>query len=257
MSARRRNRASEEEQVQSNGGRTGVDLEADPSAAPSGSLQCGPVREMALKGAATAWNCSLQELKRHLLDAYSQCESPIGLEMRSSDLRQRKDQPVRDFASKVDEVGCKADKSESELIGSFILSLASKELHRELCLREQATFTEARQLAERGTAIEEGQRRAVDDSASGNGGLDKTVKALARRMDKLECGSLGHLRGDCPHKRRRTQRQPTGTQSGGPGNRRVLTMARLKAGDTPHINGKLNGTRVCLLLDTWAVVSIF
>ncbi|XP_003382195.1 hypothetical protein Tsp_09043 [Trichinella spiralis] len=186
MSARRRNLASEKEQVQSNGGQTGADLEADPVAAPGGSLQLGPVQEMTLKGAATAWDSSLQELKRHLLDAYDQSESSIRLEMRFSGLRQRKDQPVRNFAREVAEVGCKADKSESELISNFILGLASKELHRELCLREQATLTKARQLAEGVTEIEEGWRRTVDDAASGNGGLAKTVKALTRRMDKLE-----------------------------------------------------------------------
>ncbi|KRX13786.1 hypothetical protein T07_4195 [Trichinella nelsoni] len=174
MSARRRNLASEKEQVQSNGGRTGADLEADPAAVPGGSLQSEPVREMESKGAAAAWDSSFQELKRRLLDAYHQSESPIRLEMRFSDLRQRKDQPVRDFASEVAEVGCKADKSESELISSFILGLASKEIHRELCLREQATLTKARHLAERVTEIEEGQRRTVDDAASGNVGLAKT-----------------------------------------------------------------------------------
>ncbi|KRX50222.1 hypothetical protein T05_4562 [Trichinella murrelli] len=35
---------------------------------------------------------------------------------------------------------------------------------------------------------------------------------------------------------RRTQRQPTGTQIGGPGNRRVLAMAGLQAGNMPCVN---------------------
>ncbi|KRX53886.1 hypothetical protein T09_1666 [Trichinella sp. T9] len=33
-------------------------------------------------------------------------------------------------------------------------------------------------------------------------------------------------------------------------------MARLQAGNTPFVNGKLNGTMVSLLLDTGAVVSV-
>ncbi|KRY24022.1 hypothetical protein T12_1746 [Trichinella patagoniensis] len=35
---------------------------------------------------------------------------------------------------------------------------------------------------------------------------------------------------------RRTQRQPTGTQIGGPGNHRVLAMAGLQAGNMPCVN---------------------
>ncbi|KRZ87957.1 hypothetical protein T08_6319 [Trichinella sp. T8] len=33
-------------------------------------------------------------------------------------------------------------------------------------------------------------------------------------------------------------------------------MAGLQADETPCVNGKLSGTRVCLLLDTGAVVSV-
>ncbi|KRX16021.1 Retrovirus-related Pol polyprotein from transposon [Trichinella nelsoni] len=93
-------------------------------------------------------------LKRCLLTAYGQSESLIRLEMRFRGLRQRK-----------------AGKSESKLVSHFILSLASKELHRELCQWELATLTKARQLAERVTEIEEGWRRTVDNAASGNGRL--------------------------------------------------------------------------------------
>ncbi|KRY40117.1 U6 snRNA-associated Sm-like protein LSm6 [Trichinella spiralis] len=46
MSTRRRDRASENEQAHSDGGRTGADPEADPLAPPGGSLQWGPVREI-------------------------------------------------------------------------------------------------------------------------------------------------------------------------------------------------------------------
>ncbi|KRY05228.1 hypothetical protein T12_11617, partial [Trichinella patagoniensis] len=53
-----------------------------------------------------------------------------------------------------------------------------------------------------------------------------------------------------------TNRQPTGTQSGRLRNRRVLVMAVLQAGNTPCVNGKLNGTMISLHLDTGAVVSV-
>ncbi|KRY06033.1 Transposon Ty3-I Gag-Pol polyprotein, partial [Trichinella patagoniensis] len=82
------------------------------------------------------------------------------------------------------------------------------------------------------------------------------ARPAARRDGCFNCGGLGHLRRDCPHERRLTQRPPTGTQSGRPGNRRVLSMAGLQTGDTPCVNGKLSGTRVSLLLDTGAVVSV-
>ncbi|KRY21352.1 hypothetical protein T12_14588 [Trichinella patagoniensis] len=72
---------------------------------------------------------SWQELKRRLLTAYGQSESLIRLEMRFSGVWHRKDQPIRDFAREVAEVGRRAGKSESKLVSRFILSLASKEFH--------------------------------------------------------------------------------------------------------------------------------
>ncbi|XP_003377598.1 conserved hypothetical protein [Trichinella spiralis] len=68
-------------------------------------------------------------------------------------------------------MGRRAGKSVSKLVSRFIIGLASKELHQELCLRELAALTKTRQLAERVTEIEEGWRRTVDDAASGNGRL--------------------------------------------------------------------------------------
>ncbi|KRZ68913.1 hypothetical protein T10_12881 [Trichinella papuae] len=168
---------------------------------------------------------SCQELRRRLLDAYGQSESQIQLEIRFSGLRQRKDQLIRDFAREVAEVGRRAGKSESELVHRFIFGLACKELHRELCLRQPATLTNARQLAEMvmeiEKGIEEGRRKTVDDDASGNGGLTKAVEALARHFDKMQatqerplrpqptrratecfrCGEQGHFLRDCPQRR--------------------------------------------------------
>ncbi|XP_003370318.1 zinc knuckle protein [Trichinella spiralis] len=196
---------------------------------------------------------SWQELKRRLLDAYGQSESPIRLEMRFSGLRQRKDQSIRDFAREVAEMGRRAGKSECELVSRFILGLASKEVHRELCLQEPATLTKARQLAEIVTEIEEDRRKTVDDAASVYDSLAKTVEALARRVDKLvvtrerqsrlqptrrtmecfECGGLGHFRRDCPQRRTRTRtaRAP----SSGTRDRRLLAMTELQAGQSPFV----------------------
>ncbi|KRZ06962.1 hypothetical protein T11_12359 [Trichinella zimbabwensis] len=137
---------------------------------------------------------SWQELKRRLLDAYGQSKSQIQLEIRFSGLRQRKDQLIRDFAREVAEVGRRAGKSESELVSRFILGLACKELQRDLCLREPATLTKARKLAERVMEIEEGRQKTVDDDASGNGGLTKAVEALARHFDKMQATQERPLR---------------------------------------------------------------
>ncbi|KRZ65679.1 hypothetical protein T10_2060 [Trichinella papuae] len=204
---------------------------------------------------------SWQELRRRLLDAYGQSESQIQLEIRFDGLRQRKDQPIRDFAREVAEVGRRAGKTESALVSRFIVGLASKEVHRELYLRKPATLTKARQLAERVIEIEEDWRRTVDNDASGNGGLTKAVEALARRLDKLEatrerparlqptrratecfeCGGLGHFRRDCPQLRTRTRsaRAP----NNGTKDRRHLATTELQAGHSPSVAGKTTKRR--------------
>ncbi|KRY08491.1 Retrovirus-related Pol polyprotein from transposon 17.6 [Trichinella patagoniensis] len=90
---------------------------------------------------------------------------------------------------------------------------------------------------------------------AGKAGADgRTTRRDKRRLFQLRW--LGPPPTGLPHKRCRTQRQPTGTQSGGPGNRRVLAMAGLQADDTPRVNGKVKGTRESLLLHTMAVVSV-
>ncbi|KRY07719.1 hypothetical protein T12_5029 [Trichinella patagoniensis] len=206
-----------------------------------------------------------QELKRRLLEAYCQSDSPIWLEMRFSGLRQPKDQSIRDFAGEVAEVGCRAG------------NLVSKELHRELYLREPATLRKACQLAGYVTDIEEGRRRTIDDAALGNGGLARTVETLARRLDKMEvtrerpcrssrlqpiqramecfeCGDLGHIRRDCPQLRVRTR--SARASNSGTRDRRVLAMSELQAGQSPSVSSKVNGLEISLLLDSGAVVSV-
>ncbi|KRZ01371.1 hypothetical protein T11_492 [Trichinella zimbabwensis] len=217
---------------------------------------------------------SWQELRRRLLDAYGRSEPQIQLQVRFGGLRQRKGQPIRDFAREVAEVGRRAGKSEGDLVHRFIFGLTCKELHRELCLRQPTTLTQARQLAEMVTEIEEGRRKTVDDDASGNGGLTKAVEALARRLDKLEatrerpsrlqptqratecfeCGGLGHIRRDCPQLRTRTR--PARALNNGTRDRRLLAMTELPAGHSSSVLSKVNGQEMSLLLDSGAVVSV-
>ncbi|KRX86323.1 hypothetical protein T12_6877, partial [Trichinella patagoniensis] len=78
----------------------------------------------------------------------------IQLAVRFNGLKQRKNQSIREFAQEVAELGRRAGKSESELVARFICGVASKEVHRELCLREPTTLVKARQLAENAAELE-------------------------------------------------------------------------------------------------------
>ncbi|KRZ98202.1 hypothetical protein T08_3716 [Trichinella sp. T8] len=96
-------------------------------------------------------NCSYQdhlgtspELKRRLLDTYGHSESLIQLAVRFNDLKQRKNQSIREFAQEVAELGRRAGKSENELVARFICGVASKEVHRGLRQREPTTLVKAR-----------------------------------------------------------------------------------------------------------------
>ncbi|KRY86787.1 hypothetical protein T4D_4338 [Trichinella pseudospiralis] len=201
----------------------------------------------------SAWDISWQELRRRLLDTY-------------------------DNNDKVAEVGRRSGKAKSELVSRFILDLTSKKLHRELRLREPATLTKVRQLTERLSEIEkeikEERRRAVNDDATESVGLAKAVDGLARRLEKMEtaqdrpfrvrstrrptecfqCGGLGQFRRDCPQLRTRTW--PARALNNGHGDRRLLAMAELQAGNAPSVAGKLNELEISLLLDIGAVVSV-
>ncbi|KRY73130.1 hypothetical protein T4A_5225 [Trichinella pseudospiralis] len=180
----------------------------------------------------SAWDISWQELRRRLLDTY-------------------------DNNDKVAEVGRRSGKAKSELVSRFILDLTSKKLHRELRLREPATLTKVRQLTERLSEIEkeikEERRRAVNDDATESVGLAKAVDGLARRLEKMEtaqdrpfrvrstrrptecfqCGGLGQFRRDCPQLRTRTW--PARALNNGHGDRRLLAMAELQAGNAPSV----------------------
>ncbi|KRY44716.1 Transposon Ty3-G Gag-Pol polyprotein [Trichinella britovi] len=97
---------------------------------------------------------SWDELKRRFLDIYGHGESLIQLAVRFNGLKQRKNQSIREFAQEVAELGRRAGKSESELVARFICGVASKEVHRELRLREPTTLVKARQLAENVAELE-------------------------------------------------------------------------------------------------------
>ncbi|KRZ69679.1 Transposon Ty3-G Gag-Pol polyprotein [Trichinella papuae] len=225
---------------------------------------------------------SFEEFKKRLLDAYGPEESTGQLIERFHALHQREGQTIEQYAQEVAEVGRRAGVTERDLVARFAGGITSKEAYLAIRLREPATLTEARRLVGKVMRAEEDfqQRR---QTRTGNPKPEKTeatqpmedlirevrkislkleeqestaARPAARRDGCFNCGGLGHLRRDCPHERRLTQRPPTGTQSGRPGNRRVLSMAGLQTGDTPCVNGKLSGTRVSLLLDTGAVVSV-
>ncbi|KRY01641.1 hypothetical protein T4E_3885 [Trichinella pseudospiralis] len=128
---------------------------------------------------------------------------------------------------------------------------------KKLRLWEPATLTKARQLTERLVEIEEeikeGRRRAVNEDATENGGLDKAVDSLARGLEKMEaaqdrpsrlrstrrptecfeCGDLGHFRRDCPQLRTRTL--PARPLTSGIRDRRLLAMMELKAGHATSV----------------------
>ncbi|KRX78554.1 hypothetical protein T06_5330 [Trichinella sp. T6] len=75
------------------------------------------------------------------------------------------------------------------------------------------------------------------------------ARPAARRDGCFNCGGLGHLRRDCPHERRLTQRPQTGTQ------RKTWKPQGVVYGRSA--NGRhAMCKRVSLLLDTGAVVSV-
>ncbi|KRX70736.1 hypothetical protein T06_3804, partial [Trichinella sp. T6] len=141
--------------------------------------------------------------------------------------------------------------SESELVSRFLLSLVSKELHRELYLREPATLRKACQLAGYVTDIEEGRRRTIDDAALANGGLARTVETLARRLDKMEVTQ--ERPSHCPQLRVRT-RSARASNSGIAVSWRCQNTEQ--AGQSPFVSSKVNGLEISLLLDSGAVVSV-
>ncbi|KRY47148.1 Retrovirus-related Pol polyprotein from transposon 17.6 [Trichinella britovi] len=192
--------------------------------------------------------------------------------------QQRKNQSIREFAQEVAELGRRAGKSESELIARFICGVASKEVYRELRLREPTTLVKARQLAENVAELETevggSRQRTTENADAGNDNLAQVVETLTRRFDQLQttlersnsrrsarrgtecfrCGEQGHFLRDCPQ--RQTGTRPARALNNGNGDRRLLAMTALQAGHAPSVTGKLNGLEISLLLDSGAVVSV-
>ncbi|KRZ48680.1 hypothetical protein T02_5733 [Trichinella nativa] len=110
---------------------------------------------------------SWDELKRRFLDTYD-----------------------HEFAYEVAELGRRAGKSENELVARFICGVASKEVHRELRLRELKTLVKAHQLAENAAELETevggSRQRTTENADAGNDNLAQAVEALPRQFDQLQ-----------------------------------------------------------------------
>ncbi|KRZ72641.1 hypothetical protein T08_5574, partial [Trichinella sp. T8] len=129
-------------------------------------------------------------LKRRFLDIYGHGESLLQLTVRFNGLKQRKNQSILEFAQDVAEFRRRAGKSESELVVRFICGVSSKEVHRELRLREPTALVKARQLAENAAELEtevgRSRQRTTENADAGNDNLAQAVEALTRRFDQLQ-----------------------------------------------------------------------
>ncbi|KRZ79957.1 hypothetical protein T10_3024, partial [Trichinella papuae] len=242
-------------------------------------LLSDPVRRV-LYPVGQARDSSFEELKIRLLNAYGLEESPVRLIERFQALRQREGQSIQQYAQEVAELGRRAGVSERDLMARFVGGIASREVYRAIRLQEPLTLAEARKLAIRIIQVEEDfqerqQPRAgitKPEKAEAAQSIDALIREmgnLARKVEQLErtsarpartaagcfhCGSLDHLRRDCPQLRARTR--PAGAQRSGSTDRRLLAMTESQAGCSPLVAGKLNGLRIPLLLDSGAVVSV-
>ncbi|KRY60006.1 hypothetical protein T03_1301 [Trichinella britovi] len=185
---------------------------------------------------------SFEEFKKRLLDAYGPEEWTGQLIERFHALHQREGQTIEQYAKEVAEVGRRAGVTERDLVARFAGGITSKEAYLAIRLHEPVTLSEARRLVSKVMRAEEDfhQRR---QTRTGNPKSEKTeatqlmedlireVRNISLKLEKQEstaarpaarrngcfnCGGLGHLRRDCPHERRLTQRPPTGTQSSRP-----------------------------------------
>ncbi|KRX50702.1 hypothetical protein T05_10249, partial [Trichinella murrelli] len=184
---------------------------------------------------------SWDELKRGFLDIYGHSESLIQLAS------------IREFAQEVAELGCRAGKSENVLVARFICGVASKEVHRELRLREPTTLVKVHQLAENAAELETEVGEVGCNADARNDNLAQAVEALTRRFAQLQttlersnsrrpapratecfrCGEQGHFRRDCPQLQTRTR--PARALNSGNGDCRLLAMTELQAGHAPSV----------------------
>ncbi|KRZ55916.1 Transposon Ty3-G Gag-Pol polyprotein [Trichinella nativa] len=162
---------------------------------------------------------SSEEFKKRLLDAYGPEESAGQLIERFHALHQREGQTIEQYAKEVVEVGRRAGVTERDLMARFAGGITSKEAYLAIRLQEPTTLTEAQRFVTKVMRSEEHfhQRRQTH---TGNSKPEKTETTQ----------SIYDFIRETPN-----QRPPAGTHSGGPGNRRVLSMAGLQAGDTPCI----------------------
>ncbi|KRY33460.1 hypothetical protein T01_5363 [Trichinella spiralis] len=174
----------------------------------SGSLQWGPVREIVVRGIGNAcygppltfspgmdpieWLQSMEDFFVVTGVPSSQQAASARLELFPpgsprdiswDELKCRLlDTYGHEFAQEVAELGRRARMSEKELVARFICGVASKEVHRELRLREPTTLVKARQLAENAAELETevggSRQRTTENADAGKGNLVQAVEAL-------------------------------------------------------------------------------
>ncbi|KRY44957.1 hypothetical protein T03_14580 [Trichinella britovi] len=169
---------------------------------------------------------SSEEFKKRLLDAHGPEESAGQLIERFHALHQREGQTIEQYAKEVAEVGRRAGVTERDLVARFAGGITSKEAYLAIRLKEPATLSEA--------------RRDWRQTRTGNPKSEKTeatqlMEYLIREKRLFQLRWIGPPLTRLHPQKTPNQRPPTGTHSGGPGNRRVLSIAGLQAGDTPCV----------------------
>ncbi|XP_003377635.1 hypothetical protein Tsp_01816 [Trichinella spiralis] len=188
---------------------------------------------------------SFEEFKKRLLGTYAPEELTGQLTSGSTPCIKARAKPSNNTPKRWQRAGV----SERDLVARGI---TSKQAYMVMRLQEPSTLAEARKLVKSaithlqpktGEGRSDPVHRQLDTRGeedfpeAGKAGADGcSTRRKKRRL--LLSGGLGYLRHNCPHERCRTQRLPTGTQSGGPGTRRVLSMAGLQA-DEPCVNDHL------------------
>ncbi|KRY26178.1 hypothetical protein T01_9729, partial [Trichinella spiralis] len=269
--------------AKSDNGRTGADPEeANQTTPPSGSLQWGPEREVVVRGIGNACygppptfspGMDPVEWLESMKDFFVVTGVPSSQQAASTRLsvniavRRELFSPGSPRHISWNELkrrfldiyghGRRDGKSEKELVARFICGVASKEVHRELRLREPTILVKAHQLAENAAELEtevgESQQRTTENADAGNDNLAQAVEALTRRFDQLQttlersnsrrparratecfrCGEQGHFLRDCPQLRTRTR--PARALNNGNRDLRLLAMTELQAGHAPSV----------------------